>query len=75
MTSLSASPSLRRDGIGQWAAQVLPRFEKVLAESSPFQAKGILNSEMLAVCSAVEGVSATHIIESGRAPFSQTTNL
>lgn len=64
---VSATAGDNADKISRWASDALPAFSNMLAQSSKFEAKGILNSEMLAFCGVLYGLGIRHVIESGRA--------
>lgn len=55
-----------------YCRQCLDEFEKVIAQSSPFEVKGILNSEMLLAASLLKYNKANLVIESGRARAQST---
>lgn len=64
----------RNEQILSEAFLLLKLFEKVLQKSSPFEIKGILNSEILFFVTVCRILNSGHVIESGRAR-GQSTEL
>ena len=65
---------LKPELIFEKAKNIEASFKKVLDMSSPFEIKGILNSEMLLFAALIDLLDVRHVIESGRAR-AQSTEL